>query len=73
MNANDILEELKSMGKESIKKVLVNHGIREPFFGVKVGDMKKIEKRVKKDYRLAFELYDTGNKQQLLHHRRPLE
>jgi hypothetical protein len=31
MNAKDILEELKSMGKESIKKVLVNHGIREPF------------------------------------------
>ncbi len=35
--------------------------MREPFFGVKIGDMKKIEKRVKKDYRLALDLYDTGN------------
>jgi 3-methyladenine DNA glycosylase AlkD len=61
MNAKEILEELKSMGSSSIKKVLVNHGIREPFFGVKVAEMKKIEKRVKKDYQLALDLYETGN------------
>jgi 3-methyladenine DNA glycosylase AlkD len=61
MTANEILEELKALGAESIKKVLRNHGVREPFFGVKIGDMKKIQKRIKKDYQLALDLYDTGN------------
>src|SRR5581483_12158898 len=41
-------------------KVWTNHGAREPFYGVKIGDMKKIQKQVKKDHRLALELYDTG-------------
>jgi hypothetical protein len=27
---------------------------------VKIGDLKKIQKRIKKDYRLALDLYDTG-------------
>jgi 3-methyladenine DNA glycosylase AlkD len=61
MTAKQIVEELKVLGSESIKKVLRNHGVQEPFFGVKVGDMKKIQKRIKKDYQLALDLYDTGN------------
>ncbi len=61
MTAKQILEELKPLGRDSIKKVLLNHGIREPFFGVKIGDLKPIEKRIKKDYQLALDLYDTGN------------
>jgi len=61
MNAPEILKELKTMGSESVKKIFLNHGIKEPLFGVKVGDMKKIQKRIKKDYQLALELYDTGN------------
>ncbi len=61
MTAKEILEELKSLGSESIKKVLRNHGVQEPFFGVKIGDMKPIQKRIKKDYKLALDLYDTGN------------
>ena len=60
MTAREILEELKGLGTESVKRVLRNHGVREPLFGVKIGDMKKIQKRVKKDYRLALELYDSG-------------
>src|SRR3984885_370240 len=61
MTAKEIVEELRTLGAESIKKVLRNHGVREPFFGVKIGDMKKILKRIKKDYQLALDLYDTGN------------
>jgi 3-methyladenine DNA glycosylase AlkD len=61
MTAKDVMEELKSFGSEGIKKVLRNHGVKEPFFGVKVGDMKTIQKRIKKDYQLALDLYDTGN------------
>ena len=61
MTAKEIVEELKTLGSESIKKVLRNHGAQEPFFGVKIGDMKNIQKRIKKDYQLALDLYDTGN------------
>src|SRR6185369_367043 len=58
--AADIVAELKPLGKESYKKVLLKHGVTEPCFGVSVEELKKIQKRVKKDYQLALDLYDTG-------------
>src|SRR5580765_7834155 len=60
MAATAIVEELKGLGSESIRKVQRNHGINEPFFGVKVAELKKIQKRIKKDYQLALDLYETG-------------
>src|SRR5437016_5497805 len=60
MTANEIVEQLRSLGLESYKRVLLNHGIKEPVFGVKIEEMKKIQKQVKKDYRLALDLFDTG-------------
>jgi len=61
MNKNDIMLELEKMGNEQTKKVFLKHGAKEPFFGVKAGDLKKIVKRVKKNYDLSLELYETGN------------
>jgi 3-methyladenine DNA glycosylase AlkD len=62
MTAKEILEELKPLGRESYKRVLMNnHGVKEPFFGVPVSELKKFQKRIKKDYQLALDLYDTGN------------
>ncbi|HXJ14885.1 MAG TPA: DNA alkylation repair protein [Candidatus Limnocylindrales bacterium] len=62
MNAKQILEELKPLGKESYKRVLVtNHGVKEPCFGVSVAELKKIQKRTGTDYQLALDLYETGN------------
>jgi len=61
MTKNDVMQQLAAMGSEGTKKVLAKHGYREPFFGVKVGDMKTILKKVKKDNALALELYSTGN------------
>src|SRR4051812_34841730 len=60
MTAKEILEEIRPMGNESYKRVIFNHGVKEPCFGVKIGDMQKIQKRAKKDYQLALDLYDTG-------------
>jgi len=60
MTAQDVLDELKAVGKPSIKKVLMNHGAREPFYGVPVEELKKIQKRIKRDHALALELYETG-------------
>ena len=61
MGAREILAELKSLGSESVKNIFRKHGAKEPFFGVKVEDLKKIQKRIKKDYQLALDLYETGN------------
>jgi hypothetical protein len=62
MTAEEILKELKPLGSESYKRILCNnHAVREPCFGVKIADLKKIQKRIKKDYQLALDLYDTGN------------
>ena len=60
MTAKEILEELKPLGTAGYRKVLLNHGVKEPLLGVKVEDLKKIQKRVKRDYQLALELYDSG-------------
>lgn len=61
MTAKNILAELKPLGSDSYKKVMSNHGVKEPFFGVKISDLQKIQKRIKKDYQLALDLYETGN------------
>jgi 3-methyladenine DNA glycosylase AlkD len=60
MNAAEILAELKPLGKESYKRILRNHDIQEPVFGVSVEHLKKFQKQIKKDYQLALDLYDTG-------------
>ncbi|HQR09106.1 MAG TPA: DNA alkylation repair protein [Gemmatales bacterium] len=60
MTANDIVKELKTLGSETYKNTLRNHGIKEPFFGVKIEYLKKYQKQIKKDYQLALDLYDTG-------------
>jgi 3-methyladenine DNA glycosylase AlkD len=60
VTANQILEEIKPLGSDSYKRVMFNHGVKEPLYGVKISDMQKIVKRIKKDYQLALDLYDTG-------------
>ena len=60
MTAEEVVAQLKTLGTDAYKKVLGKHGVQEPCFGVKIADLKKIQKRVKKDYRLALDLYDTG-------------
>jgi 3-methyladenine DNA glycosylase AlkD len=60
MTAQQIVERLQSLGNDSYKNVLRKHGVQEPVFGVKIEELKKIQKQIKKDYRLSLELYDTG-------------
>ena len=60
MTAKEVLAEIKPLGTEGYKKVLLKHGAKEPCFGVKIEELKKIQKRIKQDHRLALELYDTG-------------
>ena len=61
MTVQQIMDDLKAHGSDSIKKILLKHGVKEPFFGVKIEYMKPIQKKVKMDYQLAKQLYATGN------------
>ena len=60
MTVDDVVAELKTLGNAQTKKTWMTHGAQEPCLGVKIEDMKKIQKRVKMDYQLALDLYDTG-------------
>ena len=61
MTAKEILSELKEYGSEQTKKTYAAQGIKEPYFGVKVQDLKKILKKTKKNHELSLELFATGN------------
>lgn len=61
MTVKEIMAELQSHGEANIKKILLQHGVKEPFFGVKVEYLKLIQKKIKMDYQLAKDLYATGN------------
>jgi 3-methyladenine DNA glycosylase AlkD len=61
MTKTEVMKELESFGNAQTKKTFLKHGAQEPIFGVRVGDMKKIVKKIKKNHILSLELYDTGN------------
>ena len=62
MDVSTIMQTLKSFSSEQTKKIHIQHGApAETTFGVKVGDLKTIVKKIKKNHELAIELYDTGN------------
>lgn len=63
MTVTEIMTQLEKLGSDSTRRVLMNHGARDPVFGVKIADLKVLQKqnKIKKDYQLALDLYDTGN------------
>ena len=61
MQFQEIMQQLEQFGNETTKRIYKNHGAKEPLFGVKVGGLKKIVKKVKKNHELSLQLYDTGN------------
>jgi 3-methyladenine DNA glycosylase AlkD len=61
MTKDEVLQELKKYGSEQTKNTFIKHGAKEPLFGVKVQDLKRILKKEKKNNELYLELYATGN------------
>lgn len=61
MTKEEVLKELEVYGNAQTKKTYATHGAKEPYFGVKVQDLKKILKKTKKNHELSLELYATGN------------
>lgn len=61
MTLDQVMSELAAKGSEATKKLWMKHGAKEPFFGVKIADLKVIHKKIKGDQALALKLYATGN------------
>lgn len=61
MTLEQTMSELAAKGSEATKRLLLKHGAKEPFFGVKIGDLKPLHKKLKGRQSLALELYATGN------------
>lgn len=61
MTFEEIMLFLEANGSEQYRKIYTNHGIPDPKFGVKISELKKLVKKIKKNYELSKQLYDTGN------------
>lgn len=55
------MSALEQLGTEQTRKTWLRHGAVGKLFGVKIGDMQALRKKIKKDQALALELYKTGN------------
>lgn len=61
MNVNEILAQLKSLGNDSRRAHNTKSGAPDNQFGVKLGDIRTVAKKIKTDHQLALDLWDTGN------------
>jgi len=60
MDAQQVLQQLQSLGSEKYLKTLKRHGIANPVYGVKIEDLKKVRQQLGDDHELALKLYETG-------------
>lgn len=58
---DSIMKDLENLGTEQTRRTYMKHGAKEPLFGVTTGDLKPIAKKIKKNYELSIQLYETGN------------
>ena len=57
-----VMAELRKLGKESHRNTFVRHGApSNSIYGVPIANLKVIQRKLKKNYPLSLELYDTGN------------
>jgi 3-methyladenine DNA glycosylase AlkD len=61
MTVNEILFHLKSLGNEKVFAHNKKFGAGENQFGVKMGDIRTLAKKIKTNHSLALELWETGN------------
>lgn len=60
MSVEEVLKELQSYGNEQTLKTYRRHGADGDLYGVKIGDLKKVLKKIRGDQQLALSLWDTG-------------
>jgi 3-methyladenine DNA glycosylase AlkD len=61
MTVKQVLSQLQSLGDEARRVHNARHGAGDNQFGVKLGDIRTLARKLKTDYELALKLWDTGN------------
>lgn len=61
MTVKEVLAKLESLGDEARRKHNAKWGAPDNQFGVKMGDIRAVAKKIKTDHALAMELWETGN------------
>ncbi len=61
MTVKEILAQLKSLGNDARRAHNTKAGAPDNQFGVMLGDLRVIAKKIKTDHELALKLWDTGN------------
>lgn len=61
MNLEEALTQLEALGDEKVLARNARNGAGDNQFGVKLGDIRKLAKKIKADHELAMALWQTGN------------
>lgn len=61
MNHKEALKELESLGNAKVRAHNKKYGAGDNQFGVKMGDIRTVAKKIKTDHELALSLWKTGN------------
>src|SRR5690242_6114147 len=61
MTLQEAMAELESLGNPTMRKMYEKEGAPERVFGVKMGDIRNVAKKIKSDHELALQLWETGN------------
>lgn len=61
MNLTETLSTLQSLADDKVRKQHLKNGARENLFGVKMGDIRILAKKLRTDHQLALQLWETGN------------
>lgn len=61
MNLNDTLKKLEALGDEKVRAHNRKYGAGDNQFGVRLGDLRSLAKKIKTDHALGLALWATGN------------
>jgi 3-methyladenine DNA glycosylase AlkD len=61
MTLKETLKQLEALGNEKMRAQNTKHGADDNQFGVRLGEIKKLAKKIKVNHELALSLWDTEN------------
>jgi 3-methyladenine DNA glycosylase AlkD len=61
MTLNETLEQLQALGDARVRAQNAKWGAGDNQFGVSLGDIRKVAKKIRKDHALALSLWETAN------------
>ena len=61
MTLDETLKQLKALGSEKVRAQNTRHGAGVNQFGVSLGDIRGLAKKIRTDHQLALSLWKTGN------------